>query len=31
MIKVLLILLAGTLAISGCGIKGDPLPITASE
>lgn len=31
MVKVLVILLASTTVLAGCGIKGDPLPVTASE
>ncbi len=31
MLKVLVILLASTAVLASCGIKGDPLPVSASE
>ena len=31
MSKVFVILLASGLALTGCGIKGDPLPVTQSQ
>jgi predicted small lipoprotein YifL len=31
MLKVMVILLASTVVLANCGIKGDPLPVTASK
>ncbi len=31
MVKVLVILLASTAMLANCGIKGDPLPVAASQ